>query len=63
MVDDFFAFADYQSRQFVYAESHSQSFLQTPFLEAIDVGWGCLSICKVVLDSRDYSLNSFPLCK
>ena len=63
MVDDFSAFADHQSGQFVYARSHFQSFLQTPFLEAIDVEWGCLSICKVVLDSRDYSLNSFPLCK
>ena len=62
MVDDFFAFADHQFRQFVYAGSRSQSFLQTPFFGAIDVGSGCLLICGVVLDSGDYSLNSFPLC-
>ena len=63
MAVDFFAFAVHQFGQFVYARFHFQSFLQTPFLEAIDVGSGCLLICGAALDSRDYSLNSFPLCK
>ena len=63
MEDDFFASVDHQSMQFVYAGLHSQSFLQTPFLAAVDVVWGCLLICVVDLDYEDYSLNSFPFCK